>query len=100
MPGELRKEFLKILVEQMSPDQMLLLEAFGLKYLGGDLPTWFYSVWPSVQTVTPFKTCMRDTIRHIGIRNPLVKALQRRQFNRTSLILWGRAADHVKRGGG
>ena len=49
--GGLRTEFLKILAEKMSPDQMLLLEAFGLKYLSGDLPTWFYSVWPSVQTV-------------------------------------------------
>ena len=53
------------------------LEDFGMRYLRGELPPWFYTVWLTVQTVPLYKTEERDTIRPIGIRNPLVKALHR-----------------------
>ena len=44
--GGLRPEFLKALAEVFEPGQMALLEDFGLRYLRGDLPAWWYAVWP------------------------------------------------------
>ena len=75
--GGLRPEFLKTLAEVMEPAQMHLLEDFGMRYLRGELPPWFYTVWLTVQTVPLYKTIERNTIRPIGIRNPLVKTLHR-----------------------
>ena len=39
--GGLRAEFLIVLAEKMDEEQMELLESFGIRYLGGDLPPWF-----------------------------------------------------------
>ena len=39
--GGLRSEFLKVLAEKMD-DRIDLLESFGLRYLWGELPAWFY----------------------------------------------------------
>ena len=75
--GGLRPEFLKTLAEVMEPAQMHLLEDFGMRYLRGELQPWFYTVWLTVQTVPLYKTEEKDTVRPIGIRNPLVKALHR-----------------------
>ena len=75
--GGLRPEFLLVLGEKMEEQQMHLLEQFGLKYLHGDLPEWFYVVWLSVQTVGLYKTSSKDTVRPIGIRNPLLKVFHR-----------------------
>ena len=52
---------------------MALLADFGRRYLRGDLPPWWYAVWPSVQVVGLYKTEDRVSIRPIGIRNPLQK---------------------------
>ena len=48
---------------------MQLLEAWGM------LPSWFYVVWLSIQTVPLYKTVSRETVRPIGMRNPLSKLL-------------------------
>ena len=75
--GGLRPEFLKTLAEIMDPTQMSLLEDFGMRYLRGDLPAWFYKVWLSVQSVPLFKDIQQEAIRPIGIRNPLLKSFHR-----------------------
>ena len=75
--GGLRPEFLKALAEVMDPTQMSLLEDFGMRYLRGDLPAWFYKVWLSVQSVPLFKDIQQEAIRPIGIRNLLLKAFHR-----------------------
>ena len=56
---------------------MALLDDFGMRYLRGELPPWFNTVWLTVQTVPLYKTAERDTVRPIGIRNPLVKILHK-----------------------
>ena len=71
--GGLRSEFLIVLGEMMTNNQMELFEHFGMKYLCGDLPDWFYQVWLSVMTVPLFKNEMHEAVRPIGIRNPLVR---------------------------
>ena len=55
------------------PGQMSLLEDFGMRYLRGDLPPWWYAVWPLVQVVGLYKSEEQVSIRPIGIRNPLQK---------------------------
>ena len=75
--GGLRPAYLITLAELMEADQMSKLEDFGLRYARGDLPHWFYAVWLSVCTVPIFKTAERDSIRPLGIRNPLLKAIHK-----------------------
>ena len=45
----------KILADKMTGEQMLLLEAFGMKYVNGELPEWFYVVWMTVQVIALYK---------------------------------------------
>ena len=75
--GGLRPKFLVTMAELMDANQMAQLEDFGLRYVRGDLPHWFYAVWLSVNTVPLFKTAEQTSIRPIGIRNPLLKALHK-----------------------
>ena len=56
---------------------MKLLEAWAQRFLQGELPPWFYVVWLSIQTVPLFKNARRDTIRPIGMQNPLFKLINR-----------------------
>ena len=88
--GGLRNEFLKVLANKMTQEQMQLMEMFGVRYLGGELPEWFYCVWLSVQSVALFKTMMRDTVRPIGIKNPLAKSFHRQaiQQNKPDLLAY------------
>ena len=71
--GGLRGEFIQVLGELLEDEQMRLLQDFGLRYLHGELQAWFYTVWLTVQTVPLFKTKARNTVRPIGVRNPLPK---------------------------
>ena len=57
---------------------MDLLEQFGMLYLSGQLPGWWYKIWGSVTTVPLFKTEERETVRPVGIRNPLIRTLHTR----------------------
>jgi hypothetical protein len=81
--GGLRNEFLKVLALKMSQEQMQLLEQFGVKYLNGELPEWFYCVWLSVESLALFKTMLRDAVRPIGIRNPLAKSFHRQAIHQS-----------------
>ena len=71
--GGMRPEFLRVLGESMEEEDMILLEEFGLAYLQGDLPKWFYPIWLTVQTVPIFKTSGRCAVRPLGLRTPLLK---------------------------
>ena len=57
---------------------MDLLEQFGMLYLSGQLPGWWYKIWGSVTTVPLFKTEERETVRPVGVRNPLIRTLHTR----------------------
>ena len=86
--GGLRSEFLITLAEVMDADKMSLLEEFSIRYLNGDLPSWFYSVFPTCQTVPLYKTSDMDQIRPIGIKNPLVRTIHREviNYNKSELV--------------
>jgi hypothetical protein len=71
--GGMKAEYLLVLARRMDDEEMDLLEEFGMKYLRGDLPVWFYPVWLTVQTVPLFKTEQQNTLRPVGVRNPLLK---------------------------
>ena len=53
--GGMKAEFLMILAQRMDDEEIGLLENFGMRYLKGELPAWFYPVWLTVQTVPFFK---------------------------------------------
>lgn len=79
--GGLRPEFLRVVGERMEEEHMKLLEDWGKRFLDGLLPPWFYVVWLSIQTVPLYKTTTRNTVRPIGMRNPLSKLLNRMMIN-------------------
>ena len=85
--GGLRSEFLIVLGEMMTDNQMELFEHFGMKYLCGDLPDWFYQVWLSVMTVPLFKNEKQEAVRPIGIRNPLVRDFHKAVVNQNKPVL-------------
>ena len=69
------------MAEVMSEEQMELLESFGMKYLCGELPTWFYVVWLTVMTVPLFKSDKQEAVRPLGVRNQLV-----REFHKAEVV--------------
>ena len=75
--GGMRPEFLRVLGEDMEEEDMVLLEEFGMAYLQGDLPKWFYPIWLTVQTVPIFKTSGRCAVRPLGLRTPLLKVFHK-----------------------
>ena len=74
----MRGEFLSCLAEVWDDESMALLEDFGMVYLCGQLPAWWYRVWGSVTTVPLFKTVERETVRPVGVRNPIIRTLHSR----------------------
>ena len=60
--GGMRPEFLRVLGDYMEEEDMVLLEEFGMSYLQGDLPKWFYPLWLSAQTVPIFKNSGRCAV--------------------------------------
>ena len=53
--GGMRPEYLRVLGNYLEEPDMMILEEFGMSYLQGDLPKWFYPLWLTVQTVPIFK---------------------------------------------
>ena len=74
--GGLRPEFLITLAEVMDGDKMSLLEEFCMRYLQGELSSWFYAVFPTSQTVPLHKNSDKE-IRPIGVKNPLLRTVHR-----------------------
>jgi hypothetical protein len=83
----MKADYLTVLAQRMEDEEMAMMEEFGMKYLNGDLPTWFYPVWLTVQTVPLYKTAQQNTLRPIGVRNPLLKKWHREvvQLNKVEL---------------
>ena len=61
--GGMRPEHLQVVGHKLEEEDMRRLEEFGLSYLRGDLPQWFYSVWLTVQTVPIFITTQQTSAR-------------------------------------
>ena len=75
--GGLRPEYLTCLAEIWNQEDMAKLEEFGMRYLNGQLPTWWYRVWLTVTTVPLHKTIARTAVRPIGIRPSLSRAIHK-----------------------
>ena len=93
--GGLRAEYLTCLAEVWEEESMQLLEDFSMLYLCASLPPWWYRVWGSVTTVPLFKTEARETVRPVGVRNPLIRTLHSRVIrdNRaalTAVLIFGK----------
>ena len=68
---------MSLLGRKLDAEGMRDMEDFGMKYLRADLKEWFYSCWLTVQCVPLFKTVLKDTVRPLGLRNPLAKTLHK-----------------------
>ena len=75
--GGLRPEYLTCLAETWGEEDMSKFEEFGMRYLTGQLPRWWYRVWLTVATVPLFKTIHHTTVRPIGIRPCLSRAIHK-----------------------
>ena len=75
--GGMRNEHLMCLAEVWEGQDMSLLESFGLRYLNGNLPPWFYKVWGSVSTTPLFKNKERDALRPLGVKSSLIRDLHK-----------------------
>ena len=73
--GGMRGEFLTCLAEVWDEEEMSRLEDFSMLYLTGALPPWWYKVWGSVTTVPLYKTRERESLRPVGVMNPLIRTL-------------------------
>ena len=75
--GGLRAEYLIMLAETLDDDKMSALESFRLRYLRGDLPLWFYTVFLASQSVALYKDSDKDAVRPIGVKHSLVRTFHR-----------------------
>lgn len=77
--GGMRGEFLITLAEVWSEEEMTRMEEFGMEYLNGLLPPWFYRVWGTVTTIPLFKTEQRlnSRLRPVGVKGTLVRMLHK-----------------------
>ena len=71
--GGFRQEYLSLLGRKLSDEGMRNMEDFRMRYLRAELREWFYPCWLTVQCVPLFKTAEKDTLRPLGLRNPLAK---------------------------
>ena len=86
--GGMRPEYLTCLAEVWGEEQMQFLEHFGMKYLTGQLPPWWYKVWLSLTTVALFKTGAQKAVRPVGIEPCLARTLHKMvtRENRSALV--------------
>ncbi len=56
---------------------MRTLKEFGIRYLNGDLPPWWYRVWLSLTSVALYKTIEQTSVRPLGIRPCLSRVFHR-----------------------
>ena len=84
----MKPEYLTCLAEAWGEEQMGMLEQFGLRYLTGQLPLWWYKVWLSLTTVALFKTSEQDTVRPVGIEPCLARTFHKQvnKENRPVLV--------------
>ena len=77
--GGMMNEFLICLAQVWNPEEMVLMQEFGMRYLTAQCPPWFYRVWATVSAVPLFKTSDRDcsSLRPIGVKGALVRVLHK-----------------------
>ena len=77
--GGLRNEFLRCLAFHWTFADFKFLEHFGLQYLNGKFPPWFFKVYSSVSMVPFSKSEERDPakVRPVGIKNTLFRLLHK-----------------------
>ena len=75
--GGMRPEYLTCLAEVWGEEQMGLMEQFGMKYLTGQLPPWWYKVWLSLTTVALYKTPEQQSVRPVGIEPCLARTFHK-----------------------
>ena len=75
--GGMRPEYLVALGERMEDEEVEVLERFGMAYVSGDLPAWFYRLWLSLQTVPLYKTAQQVDVRPLGVRHSLMRVFHR-----------------------
>jgi hypothetical protein len=75
--GGLRQEYLSLLGLRLEAEGMKRMDEFGMQYLRGTLLVWFYMCWPTVQCVPLYKTGQQDSVRRLGLRNPLLKTFHK-----------------------
>ena len=71
--GGIRNEYLVALGERMEEQEIKLLEDFGMAYSAGELPSWFYRVFQTLQTVAPYKDRSQEAVRPLGLKNSMIK---------------------------
>jgi hypothetical protein len=75
--GGLRPEYLTCLAEVWGEEQMDMLEQFGMRYLNGQLPPWWFKVWKSLTTAALFKDSGKKKVRPIGIEPCLARCFHK-----------------------
>ena len=75
--GGCRPEFLTALGDAMETEEIAILEEFGLAYLAGEMPAWFYQLWLSLSTVPLYKDDDLIDVRPLGVRHPLIRVFHR-----------------------
>ena len=86
--GGMRPEYLTCLAEVWNQNQMSKLEDFGMRYLNGNLPMWWYKVWITVATAPLYKTPARNSIRPVGVLPCLERQFRKlvTKFNKGALV--------------
>ena len=86
--GGMRPEYLTCLAEVWGEEQMSRLENFGMRYLTGLLPAWWYKVWLSLTTVALFKTSEQEAVRPVGIEPCLARSFHKmvNRENKAALV--------------
>ena len=59
----------------------------GMAYIRAELPSWFYKVWLSLQTVALYKSADKADVRPLGLRNSLVKVFHREVISQSKVEL-------------
>ena len=77
--GGLRNEHLRAAAQNWEEREEAQLEEFGLSYLNGLLPPWWYRIWGSVTSFPLYKTAAKDpsVLRPVGVKSSLLRVLHR-----------------------
>ena len=83
-----KANYLTCFTEIWNEGRMSKLEDFGMRYLNGDLPMWWYKVWITVASFPLLESPVRDFVRPLGVL-PCLKRQFRKlaiRFNKGPLV--------------
>ena len=81
--GGLRPEYLTCAAEVWGEELMAYCEQFGMRYLNGMLPAWWYKVWKTLTTVALDK----GNVRPVGIEPCLARSLHKAVTRKNKNVL-------------